>query len=89
MSAIDHFGAAILAQTDTATPADLESNLHLAGGHIYHGEHAPDQLLFMRPTIDSSRYATPVRGLYFGGGGAHPGGGLTGVPGALCAQMMQ
>ncbi|MEE2789748.1 MAG: NAD(P)/FAD-dependent oxidoreductase [Myxococcota bacterium] len=71
------------------TPADLAERFQLSGGHIFQGEHAPDQLLFMRPTIDSSRYATPVRGLFFGGGGAHPGGGLSGAPGALCAQAMR
>jgi phytoene dehydrogenase-like protein len=27
----------------------------------------------------------PLRGLYLGGSGAHPGGGVTGAPGQLAA----
>ncbi|HXV36449.1 MAG TPA: NAD(P)/FAD-dependent oxidoreductase [Myxococcota bacterium] len=67
------------------TPADLEQRYGLSGGHIHHGEHALDQLLFMRPTQKLARYATPIAGLYLGGSGSHPGGGVTCQPGALAA----
>ena len=70
------------------SPADLATTYRLTGGHVFHVEHAPDQLLFMRPTIDTSQYKTPVTGLYMGGSGSHPGGGLTCAPGALCAKAM-
>jgi phytoene dehydrogenase-like protein len=73
---------------EVLTPADLEARYGLTGGHVHHGEHAPDQLMFMRPTIDCARYATPIPGLYLGGSGAHPGGGITGVPGALAAKAV-
>ena len=60
---------------ETLTPLDLEERYGLSGGHVHHGEHALDQLLFLRPTRFCSRYATPIEGLFVGGSGAHPGGG--------------
>ena len=69
------------------TPADLEARFNLSGGHAFHGEHAADQLL-VRPTPECSRYSTPYEGLFLCGSGAHPGGGLTGAPGALAAQVI-
>jgi phytoene dehydrogenase-like protein len=63
------------------TPLDLEETYGLTGGHVFHGEHALDQLFTMRPILDWAQYRTPVRGLYLAGSGAHPGGGVTGAPG--------
>jgi phytoene dehydrogenase-like protein len=73
---------------EVLSPADIESRHALTGGHIRHGEHALDQLLFMRPTRALARYATPIRGLWLGGSGSHPGGGVTGQPGRLAAQAI-
>jgi phytoene dehydrogenase-like protein len=70
------------------SPADLASRYRLSGGHLHHGEHAIDQLLFMRPTVDCARYRTPIAGLWLGGSGSHPGGGITCAPGALCARAI-
>jgi phytoene dehydrogenase-like protein len=67
-------------------PADLESTLGIAGGHIFHGELSPDQLYSLRPVMGLGGYATPVRGLYLGGAGTHPGGFLTGASGRLAAR---
>ncbi len=64
------------------TPADLEETFGLTGGHVFHGEHALDQLFTMRPVLDWAQYRTPVPGLYLCGSGTHPGGGVTGAPGA-------
>ncbi len=47
-----------------------------------------DQLFFMRPVPGSARYRTPIDGLYLCGAGAHPGGGVTGVPGLNAARAM-
>ncbi len=69
-------------------PLDIERRHGITGGHIHHGEHALDQLLFMRPTSALARYATPIAGLYLGGSGSHPGGGVTCRPGALAAQAI-
>lgn len=70
---------------ETLTPADLEARYGLTGGHVHHGEHALDQLAFLRPTLDCGHYATPIRGLFLCGSGSHPGGGITCAPGMLGA----
>ena len=68
------------------TPLDLEQRYGLTGGQIFHGEHALDQLYTMRPVLGWAQHATPIRGLYLCGAGTHPGGGVTGRPGANAAQ---
>jgi len=69
------------------TPQDLEDTFGLSDGHIFHGEHAIDQLL-VRPTPECARYATPINGLFLCGSGSHPGGGITCAPGALAAKLI-
>jgi phytoene dehydrogenase-like protein len=64
------------------TPLDLEQTYGLSGGHIFHGEHALDQLFAFRPLLGWAQYRTPIKGLYLCGAGTHPGGGITGAPGA-------
>ncbi|RPI33381.1 MAG: NAD(P)/FAD-dependent oxidoreductase [Chloroflexota bacterium] len=68
------------------TPLNLEQTYGLTGGNIYHGEMGLDQLLFMRPVAGYGRYRTPLDGLYLCGAGAHPGGGVTGIPGYNAAR---
>jgi phytoene dehydrogenase-like protein len=70
------------------TPHDLERTYGLTGGHPFHGEPALDQLFLARPLLGWARYRAPVRGLYLCGAGAHPGGGVTGGPGANAAREM-
>lgn len=70
------------------TPLDLEREYGLTGGHPSHGEMSLDQFFTFRPVIGWSQYHTPVEGLYLCGAGAHPGGGLTGAPGANAAREM-
>jgi phytoene dehydrogenase-like protein len=70
------------------TPLDLERDYGLAGGHIFHGELALDQLFTMRPLLGTARYGTPIRGLYLCGGGTHPGGFMTGASGRLAAKTL-
>jgi phytoene dehydrogenase-like protein len=69
------------------TPVDLEKIYGTTQGHLFHGEHATDQLI-LRPTPECARYATPFRGLYLCGSGSHPGGGITCAPGALATQAI-
>ena len=64
------------------TPRDLEARFGLTGGHIFHGEHALDQLFAFRPLLGWARYRTPIGGLYLCGSGTHPGGGIAGAAGA-------
>ncbi|MSO56947.1 MAG: NAD(P)/FAD-dependent oxidoreductase [Acidobacteria bacterium] len=63
------------------TPADLESQYSLTGGHIFHAELSLDQLFTMRPLLGWSRYRTPIGGLYLCGAGTHPGYGVSGLSG--------
>jgi phytoene dehydrogenase-like protein len=77
--------SSLVSASEVAAPPDLEAEHGLSGGHIFHGELAPDQLFAMRPILGWGRYRTPVRGLYLCGGGTHPGGFLTGASGRLAA----
>jgi phytoene dehydrogenase-like protein len=63
------------------TPADLEREYHVTGGHWHHTEFALDQMLMMRPTYEAAQYSTPIPGLFLCGAGSHPGGDLVGVAG--------
>jgi phytoene dehydrogenase-like protein len=62
-------------------PYDLEQELGLIGGNIFHGELSVDQLFHMRPAPGYSDYRTPIRGLYHGSSATHAGGGVNGIPG--------
>ena len=46
----------------------------------------PDQLWTNRPVMGYAAYRGPIPGLYHCGAGAHPGGGVTGLPGWNAAQ---
>jgi phytoene dehydrogenase-like protein len=71
------------------TPADLEREHGLSGGHPMHGEHALDQFFAWRPLLGHARYRlAEIRGLYLCGAGAHPGGGVTGGPGRNAARAV-
>ncbi len=73
---------------EVLTPVDLERRFGLTDGHIYHGEMTLNQQLVLRPAPGWSQYRTPIAGLYLGGSGAHPGGGITGAPGYNAAQAL-
>jgi phytoene dehydrogenase-like protein len=66
-------------------PRELEKRFGLTGGHIFHGEMLPGQLLEGRP--DRRRFGG-IDGLYLAGSGAHPGGAVTGAPGYLAARAV-
>ncbi len=68
------------------TPADLEREYRVTGGHWHHAEFAMDQLLMMRPTYDAAQYRTPIPGLWLCGAGCHPGGDLVGAAGHNAAR---
>jgi phytoene dehydrogenase-like protein len=69
-------------------PVDLERRFGLTGGNIFHGEITPDQSFDLRPVSGAADYRTPLPGLYLCGSGAHPGGGVTGIPGHNCAMAV-
>jgi len=66
-------------------PGELEERFGLTGGHIFHGEMLPGQLLDERP---GPRRFGGIDGLYLCGSGAHPGGAVTGAPGYLAARAV-
>ncbi|MBA2525369.1 MAG: NAD(P)/FAD-dependent oxidoreductase [Pyrinomonadaceae bacterium] len=68
------------------TPLDLEQIYGLSGGHMMHGEQTLDQFFAFRPLIGWAQYRTPINGLYLCSAGTHPGGGVTGGPGANAAR---
>jgi phytoene dehydrogenase-like protein len=68
------------------TPVDLEADYGLSGGHVYHAEPGLDQFFVWRPLLGHARYRFGLPGLYLCGSGAHPGGGVTGAPGANAAR---
>jgi phytoene dehydrogenase-like protein len=70
------------------TPEDMEQRWGMPGGHIFHAESTLDQSWIARPILGWAEYRTPITGLYLGSAGAHPGGGLTGLPGWLAAHTV-
>jgi phytoene dehydrogenase-like protein len=71
---------------EVLTPIDLERQFALTGGHVLHGEPGLDQFFAWRPLLGYARHRMPIAGLYLCGSGAHPGGGITGAPGANAAR---
>lgn len=70
------------------SPQDLEDRIGLVGGDIFHGALRLDQLFSARPMLGHADYRMPLAGLYLCGSGAHPGGGVTGIPGHNAAREM-
>jgi phytoene dehydrogenase-like protein len=68
------------------SPLDLEREFGLVGGDIFHGALHLDQIYSLRPAAGYADYRGPVRGLYHCGSGAHPGGGVSGLPGHNAAR---
>ncbi|MCW5593532.1 MAG: NAD(P)/FAD-dependent oxidoreductase [Burkholderiales bacterium] len=80
-----NFRASVIARR-ILSPLDLEREFGLVGGDIFHGKLALNQLFSARPVLGHGNYRLPLRGLYLCGSGAHPGGGVTGVPGHNAAR---
>lgn len=70
------------------SPLDLERRFGLPGGDIFHGAHTLNQLWSNRPAMGYAAYRGPIAGLYHCGAGAHPGGGVSGIPGRNAARAM-
>jgi phytoene dehydrogenase-like protein len=73
---------------EVITPEDMETGHGLAGGHVQHAEPGLDQFFAWRPILGHARYSFGLDGLYLAGSGAHPGGGITGAPGANAAKQL-
>ena len=70
------------------TPWDLEQQMGLTEGNIFQGELSLEQLLFQRPISGYAKYKTSINKLYMCGSGTHPGGGIMGASGELCAKSI-
>jgi phytoene dehydrogenase-like protein len=68
------------------SPVDLETEYGFSQGHPLHAEPGLDQFFAWRPLLGHARYRFGIDGLYLCGSGAHPGGGITGAPGANAAR---
>ncbi len=79
---------ALIAGIQVLSPWDLEQQFGLVRGDIFHGRLSLDQVFAARPGIGLAQYAMPVAGLYLCGSGAHPGGGVTGLPGRNAARRI-
>ena len=80
--------ASRITASELLTPADIEREFHITGGHWHHGELTLDQFLFVRPVAGAAQYRMPVDGLYLCGAGTHPGGGISGAAGRNAARQI-
>lgn len=74
--------------SELLTPADIESEFHISGGHWHHAELTLDQFLFVRPVNGAAQYSLPIDGVYLCGAGTHPGGGVSGAAGRNAARTI-
>lgn len=70
------------------SPLDIERDLRMVGGDIFHGALHLDQFYSMRPIPGLASHRMPTRGVYLCGSGAHPGGGVSGLPGRNAAHVI-
>ena len=76
----------LILHVEIRTPQDIEEQIGITEGNIFHGELTMDQLLFNRPVPGFAQYRTPLKGLYLCGSSTHPGGGVMAAPGANAAR---
>ena len=76
----------LVVERQVLTPANIERDYGVTGGHPMHAEIGLDQWFAWRPLHGLGRHRMPLRGLYLAGSGAHPGGGVTGAPGQHAAR---
>ncbi|MGH2825603.1 MAG: phytoene desaturase family protein [Actinomycetota bacterium] len=70
-------------------PYDMEQEIGLIGGNIFHGELSVDQLFHMRPAAGYADYRTPIEGLYQASSATHAGGGVCGIPAYNCVKQIR
>lgn len=80
-----NFKSAVVGRQINA-PLDIERTLGMPGGDIFHGALHLDQIFSLRPAPGYARHQMPIKGLFLCGSGAHPGGGVSGLPGRNAAR---
>ena len=76
----------LILHSEVRTPREIDNEIGMTDGNIFHGELTFDQLMFNRPFPGYAQYRGPVRGMYMCGSSTHPGGGVMGAPGANAAR---
>ncbi len=64
---------------------DLEARLNVHRGCVVHIDTSTTRSSLMRPAPGLGGDTLPVAGLFLGGAGIHPGGGVNGLPGRIAA----
>ena len=64
---------------------DFASRLNLPNGCVVHIDTGATRSSTMRPAFGLGGDTLPVAGLFLGGAGIHPGGGVSGLPGRIAA----
>lgn len=67
------------------TAPELAKRLNAHNGCVLHIDTSIFRSSTMRPAAGLGGETLPVAGLFFGGAGIHPGGGVTGMPGKIAA----
>jgi len=70
-------------------PYEMEQDLGMIGGNIFHGELSAEQLFHMRPAPGYADYRTPIAGLYQASSATHGGGGVCGIPAYQAVRQIQ
>lgn len=68
---------------------DFTQRLNTVNGCVVHIDTTSLRSSTMRPAHGLGGDTLPVAGLYFGGAGIHPGGGVNGMPGRIAAHRVQ
>jgi len=68
---------------------DFTRRLNTVNGCVVHIDTSTMRSNTLRPAYGLGGNTLPVAGLYFGGAGIHPGGGVNGMPGRIAAQRVQ
>ncbi len=64
---------------------DFARRLNVPNGCVVHIDTGASRTGLMRPAFGLGGDTLPVKGLFFGGAGVHPGGGINGIPGRIAA----
>jgi len=68
---------------------DLAARLNVHRGCVVHIDTNPARSALMRPAAGLGGDTLPVAGLFLGGAGVHPGGGINGLPGRIAARRVE
>lgn len=70
------------------TPVDLGARTGAYNGCVTHVDFALLRSGPLRPAWGLGGYETPIKGLFLGAAGSHPGGGVSGIPGKLASKRV-